>query len=366
MNFKFITYTVLFSLLFFSCTKEEIVTEEVYVTEEVIVEVEADVPNQSPQGFGIANIVFDNETLNDISVDFTSGSDFENDVLTYNLYLNDELVFDDFTFDDGQYLTTVDFEYDFSSQIDEDFTFVLEAIDSNGASSNSTVIYNSSYTDVDLGLIDYQTPLELDYSFILNELDNKILYRFELDEFSDVDNFSVFNIETNNYYFTINLLDSNYESVVTPSNYSISGTDILDPGVYYLELSYSSIYAYVNQPLLIDIDETFYIYEDYDFGQISLPFSSSLSFSNQTVYPKLYFTITQTGTYVIETFDADFDTYLYLYTSSGSIIDYNDDGGIGTLSRMTDTLSPGSYYILLEGFGTSTGTGNVQIDITAL
>jgi len=354
MNSKFISFTFLISILFFSCTKEE------------IIEVEADVPNQNPQGFGIANIIFDNETLNDISIQFTSGSDFENDTLEYDLYFNNQLILEDYIFEEDQYLHTFDYEYDFSSELNDDFLFTLVASDSNGGSTSVSSTFNSSYSDIDLGLIDYGTQLELDYSLILDELDNKILYRFEIDEFSDDNNFSFFNIETNNYYFTLNLLDSNYESVVTSSNYSISGTNILDPGVYYLELSYTSSYAYVNQPLLIDIQESFHIFNDYNFGLISLPFSSSLSFSNQSLYPKLYFTINQTGNYIIETSDADFDTYLYLYTSNGTQIDYNDDGGVGLHSRMIDTLSPGSYYILLEGYGTSTGTGNVRIDITAL
>lgn len=54
-----------------------------------------------------------------------------------------------------------------------------------------------------------------------------------------------------------------------------------------------------------------------------------------------------------------FDTYLHLLNSNGSLIASNDDNGplcSGTASSLQSTLAAGTYYIVSEGYGNSSGT----------
>jgi hypothetical protein len=54
---------------------------------------------------------------------------------------------------------------------------------------------------------------------------------------------------------------------------------------------------------------------------------------------------------VIETSgDTDEDSYLYLYDEEMEEIDYDDDGGVGSWSRIEGELEPGIYYIEVESF----------------
>jgi hypothetical protein len=59
------------------------------------------------------------------------------------------------------------------------------------------------------------------------------------------------------------------------------------------------------------------------------------------------------------------DSYLYLLNSSKSIISFNDDGGgRGGTSKLTKDLCPGTYYIGVDGFGT-THLGAFKLEVTS-
>ncbi len=64
--------------------------------------------------------------------------------------------------------------------------------------------------------------------------------------------------------------------------------------------------------------------------------------------------------------DSDGDSYLYLYDEEMEEIDYDDDGGLGTWSRIKEDLVPGTYYVKVKSYAggetfqytlTVTGTG---------
>jgi len=64
--------------------------------------------------------------------------------------------------------------------------------------------------------------------------------------------------------------------------------------------------------------------------------------------------------------DSDDDSYLYLYDEEMEEIDYDDDGGKGTWSRIEEDLEPGTYYVEVKSYAggetfqytlTVTGTG---------
>ncbi len=70
------------------------------------------------------------------------------------------------------------------------------------------------------------------------------------------------------------------------------------------------------------------------------------------------------GSWTFETCGANFDTYIYLGTSCcGSQIASNDDA-CGLDSRVTATLSAGTYYLAVEAFGTGQ-TGTFPLNIIA-
>jgi hypothetical protein len=63
----------------------------------------------------------------------------------------------------------------------------------------------------------------------------------------------------------------------------------------------------------------------------------------------------------------NFDTVLHVHngpTCIGGEIGCDDDGGSGTLSRLTGTWDAGTYWIVVDGYGTSAkGTGTLQATI---
>ncbi len=70
---------------------------------------------------------------------------------------------------------------------------------------------------------------------------------------------------------------------------------------------------------------------------------------------------------VLETTGASYDTVLHLHSGScaGTEVVCDDDSGSGTLSRITTTLDAGTYYVIVDGFGsTNQGAGTLQATIT--
>ncbi len=78
--------------------------------------------------------------------------------------------------------------------------------------------------------------------------------------------------------------------------------------------------------------------------------------------PVYYFTVDQSGDFTIDLTSSTVDTYLYLLTEDGTIIDQNDDGGSGYNSRITQTLSAGVYQVIAATYSTGeSGDFEVQL-----
>ena len=72
------------------------------------------------------------------------------------------------------------------------------------------------------------------------------------------------------------------------------------------------------------------------------------------------FDITQSRRVTIDlasTSGSSVDTYLRLFRSNGSLVAFDDDGGIGDSSRLTVNLEPGRYYIQASSFGGASSGG---------
>ncbi|MBL7774153.1 MAG: fibronectin type III domain-containing protein [Chitinophagaceae bacterium] len=81
------------------------------------------------------------------------------------------------------------------------------------------------------------------------------------------------------------------------------------------------------------------------------------------------FTVANTSTVQISTCGSGFDTYLHVLNASGTQLLFNDDNGpaCNTLqASISSTLSPGTYYIVAEGYNTNTGTIQLKVNTTQI
>jgi hypothetical protein len=65
----------------------------------------------------------------------------------------------------------------------------------------------------------------------------------------------------------------------------------------------------------------------------------------------------------IETLNSSGDTRMWLYDRYGNQIAYNDDGGVGSLSKITKTLNSGTYYIKIDEYGNNNIISSYDIEI---
>lgn len=61
------------------------------------------------------------------------------------------------------------------------------------------------------------------------------------------------------------------------------------------------------------------------------------------------------GAVTLQTSESDFDTVIDLYDDEGELVATDDDGGTERLSRLTATLAPGTYTVVVRPFGFGTG-----------
>lgn len=73
-----------------------------------------------------------------------------------------------------------------------------------------------------------------------------------------------------------------------------------------------------------------------------------------------YFDVNSSCTVTIETFDAG-DTTLALLNSYGNQIAYNDDGGTGSASLISEYLTPGRYYARVQAYGSGNFSYGVSV-----
>lgn len=63
--------------------------------------------------------------------------------------------------------------------------------------------------------------------------------------------------------------------------------------------------------------------------------------------------------------ETDFDTYLSLYTVSGSFVVADDDGGSNNSSVITTTICPGTYIVNTEGYSSNTGLFKISVSASS-
>ncbi len=63
---------------------------------------------------------------------------------------------------------------------------------------------------------------------------------------------------------------------------------------------------------------------------------------------------------------SDFDTYIHLLKSDGTPLEHNDDNGplcAGSRASIKTTLTPGTYYLVVEGYGNASGMVSVSVTL---
>ncbi len=79
-------------------------------------------------------------------------------------------------------------------------------------------------------------------------------------------------------------------------------------------------------------------------------------------------TIPGRRTVTFEATAANYDTYFHLRSECddpNSTIICNDDGGVGTRSRISRALDAGTYYLIVDGFARRAGTSTVTVTVAA-
>ena len=128
--------------------------------------------------------------------------------------------------------------------------------------------------------------------------------------------------------------------------------------------------TYTSSEVSIDIPIPEDIYEPNNAIEDAKPIESGIA-QNHSISPAgdldyFSFDLEVPSSVVIETTGTSGDTKLYLLDSSGTQIAYNDDGGDGFFSKITETrLEPGSYFGYASGYSTSTEIPAYQISFTA-
>ena len=103
------------------------------------------------------------------------------------------------------------------------------------------------------------------------------------------------------------------------------------------------------------------LYAVWESNATTLSVNSSNSATISTGGEMKYFTYTpvSSGTYVIYSTDS-VDTKAYIYNSSGTQLDYNDDGGEGKNFRLEYNLTAGTKYTFGVQYYNSTTTGTIN------
>src|SRR5690348_3067171 len=87
------------------------------------------------------------------------------------------------------------------------------------------------------------------------------------------------------------------------------------------------------------------------------------------------FTVNEPTTISVSTCGSGWDTYLWILNSSGSEMIHDDDNGaacsgvtasivIPSSQTTITSLAAGTYYIVVEGYGSNTGTVNLSVSLT--
>ena len=287
--------------------------------------------NRNPGEFEFSTINFDFSNYNWLEVSWYPAIDEDDDILSYDVYLNDLIIKEDYIIgsDDYDGLGSVYYNNNYAQYIDEEIIIKVVANDRDGGITEISKSFDFRGTDIELGMLALPYNNALDYTINEDEVDRKIGYVFEIDE-------NIGYVIRSDEYAQLRLSDDqgNY---IAGSSQRISG-ESLSPGTYYLEVGdyYSNTTLSGTVTFILkDPKES-----DVNLNTLSIPYEEVINFDIQNNEPDnrigYTFEITEdTGFSVFSDIDVSFE----LKDANGYFITS------GYRRASLETIQAGTYYL---------------------
>lgn len=183
--------------------------------------------NRAPAEFEIASIWFDFTNYNEVQLEWSSSSDADNDNIKYDVFLNDNLLAEDYAILPGVEYGYIETGFDFSAFINDPITIKVIAKDGSGGNTEISETFNFRTTDIERGELSIPHSNTIDFTILHTEPEDRIGYTFEISE------------ETG-YIFSASedidlILRDSDNNIILSGGREINGENLL-PGQYYLEL----------------------------------------------------------------------------------------------------------------------------------
>ncbi|WP_299258996.1 hypothetical protein [uncultured Aquimarina sp.] len=287
--------------------------------------------NRDPSTFEFGDINFDFSYYNWLEVSWHQASDEDGDILSYDVYLNDLILKENYIIgsDDYDGLGSISYNANYSQYVDDEIIIKVVANDRDGGVTEISKSFDFRATDVDLGILTPPYNSSTEYVINQEEVDRRIGYTFQVEE-------STGYVIHSNEYLQLTLLDEqgNY---VTGNSQRISG-ESLNPGIYYLEIA-----EYYNNSnlsgtltfILKDPKES-----DVDLGALTIPYEEVLNFSIQNNEP---------DNKIGYTFQINEETGVSVFSQNNINFELRDVNGnfiaSGYRRAFTETIQAGTYYL---------------------
>lgn len=286
--------------------------------------------NRNPGNFDFIDINIDTYSYSWLDITWSPSPDEDGDTVTYDIYLNDLLLKENYIIDSNASngFGTFYYNQNFYSYIDGELIIKIVADDNSGGKNEITKSFNFRATDIDLGSLTVPYVDSHNFTISSNEPDNKLGFKFSISENTGISLFSQTGVE-----YILRDTNGNYLS----SGYNRFFNESLSAGNYYIEIyNYSgngisgSFSLNLRNPQATDVD----------LGELSVPYLGTHSF-NATTEPdnkiEYLFSITEsTGAFIMQT--GSMNSY-ELLDSNGNWLGSNYD------NLMVNSIPPGSYKL---------------------
>lgn len=286
--------------------------------------------NRNPGNFEFVSINFDTYSFSWMEIVWSPAPDKDGDTVTYDVYLNNLLIKEDFTIDPNSYngLGAIYYGQNFYSYLDEEILIKVIADDNSGGQNEIVRAFNFRATDKDLGTLEIPSQAVYDFDISINEPDNRIGYKFSISEATGMSLTSQTGVE-------FSLRDESGSTLT--SGYNRFFQESLSAGNYYIEINnYSG--SNISGNFLLNLRDS--KESDVNLNQLTVPYEGFHSFDT-TLEPDNYvgyfFSITEsTGLFINE---ASSNNYYNLLDNNGNWVE-NGYGGL-----VVNSIAPGNYEL---------------------
>ncbi|WP_298314675.1 hypothetical protein [uncultured Aquimarina sp.] len=303
--------------------------------------------NRNPGTFEFGNINFDFSYYNWLEVSWYQATDEDGDILSYDVYLNDMIIKENYIIgsDDYDGLGNVSYNENYSQYVDDEIIIKVVANDRDGGVTEISKSFNFRATDVDLGILTLPHDSSVEYMFNEEEVDRRIGYTFQIEENTGY-------VIQSDEYLQLTLFNDqgNY---ITSNSQRISG-ESLNPGTYYLEIG--EYYNNSNSSgtltfVLKDPKES-----DVDLGTLGVPYEEVLNFSIPSNEP---------DNKIGYTFQVNEETGVSAFSQSNVNFELRDINGnfitSGYRRASIETIQSGTYYLEVLQYYNNVNSGSFTL-----